>query len=259
MKTGPQHSALGQSEGIHWHINPDIQIEYTSSNWKRDTIIEVTYTSLKSGETRIYKSKESDEIVQTNPQTRIMDCLDCHNRPSHNYLSPMNFVDSEITAGNISQEIPEIKSMAMYYLARQFPTKDSAFNYISTKIHEYYQENHEAFYNDNKELFVSAVKAIQNGYEKNVFPYMKAQWKDYPNYLGHVESMGCFRCHNNSFESDDGHVISQECTLCHQIKAQGPAGEMEYATGDSALIFLHPYEMDDWLETPCFECHKELF
>lgn len=259
MKTGPQHSAMGQSEGIHWHINPDIQIEYTSSNWKRDTIVEITYTSLISGESRVYRDENTADVVKTDPQTRIMDCLDCHNRPSHNYLSPMNFVDSEITANHISREIPEIKSVAMSILSRKFPTKDSAFNYISSKTHKYYQENHEDYYLENTALIESAIIAIQSGYEKNVFPYMNAQWKDYPNYLGHVESMGCFRCHNNSFKSDDGHVISQECTLCHNIKAQGPSGQMEYATGDSALLFKHPYEMEDWLETPCYDCHSELF
>jgi len=259
MKTGPQHSAMGQSEGIHWHINPDIEIEYTSSNWKRDTIMEIIYRSLSTGETRIYRDENLTDIVQTDPQTRVMDCLDCHNRPSHNYLSPMNFVDAEITAGRVSREIPEIKSITMSILARKFPSKDSAMNYISIKTLEYYATNYEDYYNENKELIELAISSIQNAYNKNVFPYMQAQWSDYPNYLGHVESMGCFRCHNNKFKSEDGHVISQECTLCHNIKAQGPAGEMEYAIGDSALLFNHPYEMEDWLEMPCYECHKELF
>lgn len=259
MKTGPMHSALGQTEGIHWHINPDIEIEYTSSNWKRDTIIEVTYRSLSSGETRVYRDENLMDVVQTDPQTRVMDCLDCHNRPSHNYLSPMIFVDREITAGNISIEIPEIKSMAMTILAREFPTKDSAFQYISSRIQGYYQENYEDFYEENKNLIESAITAIQSGYGNNVFPYMKAQWNEYPNYLGHVESMGCFRCHNNNFKSDDGHIISQECTLCHNIKAQGPAGDMEYAHGDSTLAFRHPYDMEDWKDMACYECHQALF
>ena len=88
---------------------------------------------------------------------------------------------------------------------------------------------------------------------------MKAQWSAYPNYMGHVESMGCYRCHNDNFTSNDGHVISRDCTLCHSIKAQGPAGDMEYANADSSLLFKHPHDMDDWKEMSCYECHKELY
>lgn len=259
MKTGPQHSAMGQSEGIHWHINPDVQIEYISSGWKRDTIVEVTYTNLNTGEIRHYKSEEAADIVRSNPQTRIMDCLDCHNRPSHNYKSPMNFVDNEIAAGKISLDIPEIKSVAMMVLAKEYPTSDTAMMEISNAVNEYYTKYYEDFYAENKSAIEKAISAIQDGYNKNVFPYMKATWKEYPNFMGHVESMGCFRCHNNSFKSDDGHVISQECTLCHSIKAQGPAGDIQYANGDSALVFRHPYDMEDWKDMACYECHQALF
>lgn len=259
MKTGPQHSALGLSEGIHWHINPDVKIEYTS-NSKRDTIVEVVYTDLSTGKTRVYVDERN--TIESSPashQTKSMDCLDCHNRPSHDYLSPTHFVDNEITAGNISQSIPEIKLIAMEILIREFPTTDSAMSYISAKINKYYSEYYEEFYADNKPLLEDAIAAIQDGYKKNIFPFMKAQWNKYPNFLGHVESMGCFRCHNDNFKSEDDHIISKECTLCHSIKAQGPAGDMVYANADSTLIFNHPFEMDDWKDMPCFECHMELF
>ena len=142
---------------------------------------------------------------------------------------------------------------------REFPTKDSAFKFIEYRINKYYTSNYEEFYNDNKPSFDKAIKAAQLAYSKNIFPFMKAQWSAYPNYMGHVESMGCYRCHNDSFTSEDGHVISKDCNLCHSIKAQGPKGEMEYANADSALIFNHPYEMDDWKEMACYECHQALF
>jgi len=260
MKIGPQHSALGQTEGIHWHINPDIDIEYKTAGWKRDTIIEVKYTNLKTGETRTYHDEDFSDVKLTpESQTRKMDCLDCHNRPSHNYLPPTHFVDNYIAAGKISQSIPEIKSVAMGILYREFPTTDSAMNYIENKINSYYSKNYEDFYNENKPLIDTAIVAIQNSFKNNIFPYMKARWQAYPNYIGHVESMGCYRCHNDNFQSDDGHVISNDCNMCHLIKAQGPAGDMEYAHADSSLVFNHPFEMDDWKETACFECHQELF
>ncbi len=260
LKTGPEHKALGQSEGIHWHINPDVKIEYKTSTWKRDTITEVIYTNMSSGETRIYHDSNLAEIPDgATIERRTMDCLDCHNRPSHDYLSPSHFVDNYITTGQISQDIPEIKSIAMGMLHREFPDTDSAMSYISARIHKYYSKNYEEFYADNMPLFEEAISAIQEGYNNNIFPYMRAKWKAYPNYMGHIESMGCYRCHNNSFKSDDGHVITKDCNLCHSLKAQGPAGNMEYAIADSTLYFNHPFEMTDWEEMSCFECHSELY
>lgn len=259
MKTGPQHSSMGQSEGIHWHINPDVQIEYTSSSRKRDTIIEVTYTNLSTGEIRTYLNDETEVTPNGTEPSRVMDCLDCHNRPSHDYLSPSNFIDHSIASGDISTDIPEIKSVAMGILIREFPDTDSAMTYIRYKVNKYYKNYYEEFQDTNQVLLDNAILAIQDGYNKNIFPFMKAQWNAYPNYLGHVESNGCYRCHNNDFKSTDGHVISNDCTLCHSIKAQGPAGEMEYAHADSSLIFNHPFEMEDWKEMTCYECHAELF
>lgn len=259
MKIGPKHKALGQSEGIHWHINPNVKIEYTSSSWKRDTIVEVKYTSLLTGETRTYINENLASLKSEKSETKTMDCLDCHNRPSHNYLAPTHFVDNGIASGEISRSIPDIKSVIMGVLIKDFGTVDSAKNYISSQISEHYQNNFEEYYAENKELVDRAIVAVQNGYAKNVFPKMKASWKSYPNYMGHVESMGCFRCHNNNFTSSDGHTISRECTLCHSIKAQGPANALVYAQADSALIFNHPFDMTDWQDTDCFECHKELF
>ncbi|MGB8492404.1 MAG: NapC/NirT family cytochrome c, partial [Bacteroidales bacterium] len=38
MKTGPEYADLGFKEGIHWHINPEVSIEYLSENDQREVI-----------------------------------------------------------------------------------------------------------------------------------------------------------------------------------------------------------------------------
>jgi hypothetical protein len=57
-----------------------------------------------------------------------MDCLDCHNRPSHNYKVPQNFIDEYLASGDIPKDLPDIKSVAMGVFVEDYPTKDSAFN-----------------------------------------------------------------------------------------------------------------------------------
>lgn len=263
MKTGPAYRALGQQEGIHWHINSNVKIEYASTNIKRDTIILVKYTDLLSGEVHIYMDEtyplDQDQI--SNLEFRTMDCLDCHNRPSHDYKSPQRFFDDAMTSGKISSDLPDIKVAAMDILRNVFPTKDSAFSYIESEIYGYYDMLYPELMETDKETIDRAILAIKEGYSKNVFPYMKADWKAYPNFMGHIENNGCYRCHNDRFKStEQTRTISRDCTLCHHIKQQGPPDEMMYATGNDFLEFEHPVDIKGkWKTMFCAECHNELY
>jgi hypothetical protein len=68
--------------------------------------------------------------------------MDCHNRPSHDYQTPVKFINDAITAGNVPKELPGIKSLAMTVLGGiNFSTTDSAMNYIQTEVLNYYQAN----------------------------------------------------------------------------------------------------------------------
>jgi nitrate/TMAO reductase-like tetraheme cytochrome c subunit len=151
LKTSPQYRALGLQDGIHWHINPNVKIEYKPATFKRDVIAWVKYTNLSSGEETIYRDPEYeiDESTLDTLELRTMDCLDCHNRPSHNYRSPTNFIDEAITAGNISSDLPEIKLTAMGILVNDFPTTDSAFAYIDQEIDDFYLSNYPDVYDTN--------------------------------------------------------------------------------------------------------------
>jgi hypothetical protein len=262
MKTGPAYRALGLIEGIHWHINKDVVIEYASTNPKRDTIVWVRYSNLKTGEQFVYRNDEipvtEDELAKL--EFRKMDCLDCHNRPSHHYKSPAQYFDAAMTAGNISKLLPDIKIVAMEILRNEFPSRDSAFKYIEKQVLEYYELLYPEIIEDNRDMLENAIRAIQEGYANNTFPTMKVSWNVYPNYMGHIVNNGCYRCHNDSFKSKENRVISRECNLCHLIKEQGKPGEMEFATGQEYLEFVHPVDIKDkWKKVFCAECHVELY
>ncbi|MGE5406110.1 MAG: hypothetical protein ACM3NR_00250, partial [Methanosarcina sp.] len=82
----------------------------------------------------------------------------------------------------------------------------------------------------------------------------------YPEHIGHLESNGCFRCHNGSFKSESGRTISKDCTLCHTIIGQGTPETMEYSTIRQSLSFRHPVDIGTaWSEANCAECHNVLY
>ncbi|WP_423127931.1 NapC/NirT family cytochrome c [Gaoshiqia sp. Z1-71] len=262
MKTSATYSAQGLQEGIHWHINPDVKIEYIATDQERNMIPWVRYTNLKTGETHIYT--DEDNLIEPDKldayELRVMDCIDCHNRPSHNYLSPPNFVDEFITSGKISREIPDIKVVAMEALHADYPTTDSAMSGIKATVMEYYDIMYPELLTEKPHLLDEAIASMQSGYRKNIFPEMKVKWTAYPNHLGHLETNGCYRCHNDKHQSAGGRFISRDCNLCHDILAQGAVDAIEYSSANQPLEFKHPVDIkDEWKASFCAECHSGLY
>lgn len=262
MKIGSEHSAQGLLEGIHWHINPEVKIEYIASDKKREYIPWVRYVNTATNDTVIYNDiyePLEPEALDT-LELREMDCLDCHNRPSHHYLPPQEFTDLLIASGNIPAELPEIKMVAMNVFNNTFENRDTGRIIIEQNLKEYYSTNYPQIMNDQKNLVDQAVEGLIAGYEKNIFPEMKASWDAYPVHIGHIEFNGCFRCHNGNHKNDQGQVISRDCNLCHTILAQGPAEDFQTTTVDSSLEFKHPVDIGEmWKEAACSECHRYLY
>ena len=264
MKIGPSHRVSSFTEGIHWHINPDVKIEYVSTDERRQVIPWVKYTNLKTGKERIFEDSENaiTQGQKDSLQSRTMDCMDCHNRPSHNYKPPAFFINNAIANNSIPKELPYIKSVAMDACDNSLSTSDSAMSFIEKTVNDYYKEELPEIYSSKKDLINKAITGIKDKYKVNVFPEMKARWDAYPNNIGHIEFMGCFRCHDGNHETEDGDVIPNDCSTCHIIVAQGNPGNMQYSSTEEPLEFKHPDPDDDdnseWKDAVCVDCHTGL-
>ena len=88
---------------------------------------------------------------------------------------------------------------------------------------------------------------------------MKANWREYPDNVGHLEFQGCFRCHDGQHKSAEGRIIRNDCTTCHVITSQGPSGQLAYSNRPGGLGFQHPEDIAGyWRETSCDTCHSGL-
>ncbi|HZK62235.1 MAG TPA: hypothetical protein VFC41_09155, partial [Anaerovoracaceae bacterium] len=262
MKTGPEYSGLGLREGIHWHINPSVRIDYISDNDKRENITYVKYTNNSTGEVAVYRNDDnpiSDSLISVST-ARTMDCIDCHNRPSHKYNSPPVYFDKAMLTGAVSKNIPFFKKVAMGILRETFSNKDTALLKIEESITSFYKSDYNDFYTNNRELIDSSVTSVQKAFSQNTFPKMKVTYDQYPEHIGHLESDGCFRCHNDAFKSENGRIITRDCNLCHTIVGQGEQGRMEFTNIRETLEFRHPIDIGTvWKEANCSECHKYLY
>jgi hypothetical protein len=261
VKIGPSHSAYGLREGIHWHINPDVKIEYMATDPQRQTIAMVRYTNRRTGAVTVYED-EDQKLSQRERDSlgvRTMDCIDCHNRPSHNYLPPQVFIDQAIEAGRIPWSLPMIKRVSMDLIAKEYGTTDSAHQAIGQGIEEFYRTTYPVLYAQSRSEIRSAAAAVNAEYSKNIFPEMKVRWSAYPSNLGHMEFNGCFRCHNDRHRSADGKVISKNCNLCHSIYAQGNPAQLTMKPLNEPMEFQHPVDIGDaWKDALCTSCHTGL-
>lgn len=215
------HGQRGLS-GIHGrHIDDRSRISYVSTDGRRQVIPSVSYLD-DAGKTVEYVSTE----VKATPEQlakgehRSMDCIDCHNRPTHVFELPERALDRALAEGRISRELPYVKKQATALLRADYPDKPSAARAIAEGLAGYYKKDYPKVYGDHRVAIESAVGEIQAIYARNIFPDMKVTWGVHPNNIGHEDFLGCFRCHDDNHKSADGRVISQDCEACHSILAQ---------------------------------------
>jgi hypothetical protein len=203
------------SSGIHWHVNPDVQIRYRSSA-DRQTIYDVELNK-KGSPTKLFKVEKTPADAK---DWRTMDCLDCHNRPSHRYKMPMDEVDDAMAKGYMDKTLPYLKRESMRVLTAEYTSHESAKAAIGREIHAFYQKNYPSLADTKNAAIEQAIKELQEIYVSNVFPEMKVTWGTYPDNIQHFESPGCWRCHDRKHKTAEGEKISRDCGMCHTILAQ---------------------------------------
>lgn len=191
---------------------------------------------------------------------RTMDCMDCHNRPSHKYLSAPNFIDNAMVSGLIPKDIPYIKMAAMEALKVSYSTKDTAHMEIKKAVLNYYKTEQPEAYAKNADRINKAIPAMLAEYDKNVFPFMKVESSKYLDHIGHLESNGCFRCHSGTHKTASGETISRNCDMCHSFLAQGPTGKVQTVPLGNSMEFVHPVDIrGKWKTALCSDCHRVLY
>ena len=254
IKVGGGDPSGGPVGGIHWHMNVANEITFISSDEKRQDIPWVRMKD-RTGRVVEYKAKEtaltSQEIEQT-PKRR-MDCIDCHSRPAHIYLSPNQAVDQAFDAGRLDISLPFLKSKAVETLAKPYSTDDEALATISADINGYYRTNYADLYVSNNASIGTAVTEIQRLYQTYFFPEMKTDWKASANNIGHYNAQGCFRCHDGQHFSTDGKVIRNECSVCHSTIDQTFRGK---TIASKNGLFQHPVDLGDKNPWQCAACHR---
>jgi nitrate/TMAO reductase-like tetraheme cytochrome c subunit len=241
--------ANGPYAGIHWHVSPTEKVEYFAADPKRQDIPWMRVTNLTDGTARVFRT---DAFKGEPPadQIRVMDCMDCHNRPAHVFPTANDSVEKSMALGTLSTKLPNIKRVAVQAMTqKEITTNDAAAKKIADFIKAKYSDPALAA------EVPAAVTEVQRLFASTMFPERKADWRVYPNNIGHKDWPGCFRCHDDKHKTAKGETVrASDCNSCHTILSQGKAADLATIAA-SGLKFKHPDgELDGDLS--CADCHN---
>jgi nitrate/TMAO reductase-like tetraheme cytochrome c subunit len=213
----------GHSQGIHWHVDPDHVVRYRSDE-KRQVVYEVETEAKDGTKQRFLGPAASSPEAAKATEWRTMDCVDCHNRPSHIYRAPDRELDAALLDRRIDPSLPFVRREGLKALQAGYPSHEAAREGIAKAIAGFYAQSYPEVATEKKDAVAAAGKALGDIWCWNVFPKMNIEWGTYRNHIGHTLDMsgetGCFRCHDEEHKTAEGKAISQDCSTCHSVLAQ---------------------------------------
>jgi hypothetical protein len=238
--------------GIHWHVASEVT--FIARDRSR---FDIPYVAMKDRNGKLVEFMDTQRPLSPeelrNGKRRLMDCTDCHNRPTHIYHSPGEEMDLAFASGRLDRKLPYLKKVAVEALNRPYRSKEEALATLAREIPAFYAGKYPQLAREKEAAIKAAVEQVKDIYQRNFFPAMKVKWSTYPNNIGHFYAPGCFRCHDDRHKSADGRYISKSCELCHEVLGQV---QENIAPGAVVHQFVHPVEIGSALyQTNCSECH----
>ena len=258
VKTGGGSAALGGTAGIHWHMLIQNKVNYVAVDPQKQEIPWIEVRDSRGNLLEEYISRDfkgnKEELVKL-PRDE-MDCMDCHNRPTHIFFPPEFAVDRAMSSGLIPRTLPWAKKVVVDALVREYPTRQKAHEGLSAEIEGFYQKKYPSVLQARKADVDKTVKTAIEIYDRSVFPDMKVNWTTYPSNIGHRNWPGCFRCHDGRHVSKAGKTLSMDCDECHTMPERGPLMPLG-AVSHTQKMPWHPVELQGkHARILCNRCHS---
>ncbi len=208
------------ARGIHdAHFGPGVSVRYAALDPKRQTIPWVEYTNEETNSRRTYVAGDVKADQLASAARFQMQCVDCHNRPTHAFELPERAVNHAMAAGAMAPGLPFLKKKSVELLRAEYPSADEAGKRIPEALTVFYQTKYPLVAGAQRDAIAKAGQQLAAIYRRNVFPDLKVTWGTYVNNLGHTDSAGCFRCHDDAHLAADQTAIKQDCAACHELLA----------------------------------------
>ena len=207
--------SLSHLSGIHGvHLG---HIEYVATDPTRTNIPWVQRRNPDGSETVYATAAAGNGVPQG--ERRVMDCIDCHNRAAHTFVTAEEAINRAMAEGAVSPSLPWVHKEGLELLKANYATEAEARAKIPAQLAAYYRASNPGVMATQAAAVKSAGNELATLYSQNVFPAMKMTWGTHPNHIGHMNYPGCFRCHDGDHAAKNGTSITQDCAACHNLLA----------------------------------------
>ena len=257
VKTGGGGQESGLRAGIHWHMVTGVRVRFTPLDKGLQKIATIR-VERQDGTSETYTSQDLQLPASGGQPERLMDCMDCHNRPTHIYNPPEVALDQDLAAGRISRDPPWIKKVALDALTRPYPSRDAAHAGIRDTLTAFYRDKQPDIEHRAPGAVAQAITSVSAIHDRSVFPKMNVSWSTYASNIGHRNWPGCFRCHDGRHVTPEGRALPTDCTICHTMPTRGPLVPL----GGTVAPASSPTNWHIWplagkhAELPCTRCHS---
>ena len=207
--------SLSHRTGIHGvHLG---HIEYIATDPTR-TAIPWVQRQNPDGTQTVYAASAL-KGAQPQGERRLMDCIDCHNRAAHTFVTAGEAINRAMADGSINPSLPWIHKEGLELLDATYSSQADARAKIPRQLEDFYRTQHPEVLAQQAALVNQAGQELVALYSQNVFPFMNVTWGTHPNHIGHQDYPGCFRCHDGDHVAKDSTSITQDCSACHNLLA----------------------------------------
>lgn len=138
-----------------------------------------------------------------------MDCVDCHNQPSHAFQELGDALDEAIADGRVPRDLSGMRRVAMEVLQEEW-SRDGVADGMQRSLANRYP-------GADGSVVGLAATALSEIWLRNNYPDMAITWGTYPSMASH---QGCMRCHDGEHLDEEGEEISMDCETCHVMLAE---------------------------------------
>jgi hypothetical protein len=232
IKTGGGDPQLGLHGGIHWfHMERQHEIRFVPGDRRQQSVAWIRYRT-PAGDVFEFANRLVPRPAGSEP--RVMDCVTCHNQPTHGFRLPSPALDIALERGLIDPALPFIKREALAAITADYGSEAEARSRIEQQLLAFYRLTYPQLAEEKGDALHAAIRAVGDVWARNVFPEMKISWGTYPDNAGHPRAAAVPPDHEGR--------TNDTCTMCHST-----------ASGSTDLPAI-PHAADQ--DTDCLACHS---
>ncbi|MBI5499455.1 MAG: NapC/NirT family cytochrome c [Deltaproteobacteria bacterium] len=250
VKTGGGDPKLGLHGGIHWfHMEGQHEIRFIPADRRQQSMAFVRY---RTPDGEVFEFTNADHPPAPGAELRVMDCVTCHNQPTHGFKLPSEALDDALALGRLDPTLPFLKREALAVVSGEYASESEARRRIESALLAFYRLSYPDLAETRADAIRTAIRVVGDVWARNVFPEMKITWGTYPDNVGHPHAV--------AVPDDHEGRTNDTCLMCHATDSppDAPTAIPHVAAADTSCLACHaPVGPADRGFPGCFRCHND--